>query len=151
MLLLGFKNRMIGYLMLYISMGFIPLAFSGELIRPFLLTPGAEVEKYNYAAGIVNSVQPGLLLYVLYACLGYFSTVNLDSTVNDWIKTSIQDVGRVVLALLIYQVKELADYLIFENVVPDCFSAFWFLIFWELCPIGIILAGALAASKSDKK
>lgn len=151
MLLLGFKNRMIGWLMLYVSIGFIPLAFSGKIINPFLLTPEAAVEKYNYAAGIISNVQPIILLYVLYACIKYLSKVNIDTLLNNWIKKSIQDVARVVVALLLYQVKELADYMVFENVVPDCFSAFWFLIFWEFCPIALVMVWAVAVPKLYKK
>lgn len=147
MLLLGFKNQMIGWLMLYITIAFIPLAFSADLIHPFLITPSASIEKYNYAAGIVDKIQPCLLLYVLYSSLSFLGLVNVDSTINNWIKKSTQDVSKVVLVVFFYQVKELCDYLLFENVVPCCISQFWFLILWELLPIVIIMVWAILNTK----
>lgn len=149
--MLGFKNRMIGWLMLYVSIGFIPLAFSGELIRPFFLTPDAEVEKYNYAANVVRAFQPIMMLYVIIAMLNYIGQVNIDERVNEWLRCSIADIKRVVFAVLLYRIKELADYLVFENVVPACFSPFWFLIFWELIPIAILMLWAVVAPRLNNK
>lgn len=149
--MLGFKNRIIGWLMLYVSIGFIPLAFSGELIYPFFLTPEAEVEKYNYAANVVRCFQPIMMLYMITALLNYISEVNIDQHLNNWLRDNLADIKRVVIAVLLYRIKELADYLVFENVVPACFSPFWFLIFWELMPIAILMLWAVVAPRLNNK
>jgi hypothetical protein len=149
--LLSFKRLTMGWLMLYISIGFLPLAFGSKLINPFFLTPENEVEKYNYVAGLVHSIQPAILLFVLYSCISYLSQVNIDSALNNWIKVSFKDVSRVVMALLLYQFKELLDYMVFENVVPECFSPFWFLFFWELLPIVMLMVWATTNTRKIKK
>lgn len=149
MRLLGFKNQIIGWLILYIILGFVPLAFSGEIIHPFLITPEADVEKYNYAAGIVDTLQPCLLLYLLWASIDFLNHVNIDPKVNDWIKKSTQDVSAIVLALLFYQIKEVVDYLLFENVVPECVSQIWFLVVWELMPVITIMVWAILKAKKE--
>lgn len=150
MKLLGFKNRMIGWLLLCYLIGYLPLAFSFRLIYPFFLIPAAPVEKFNYVAGIVATIQPAILLYVVYSSFAYLNRVNTDSLVNRWIKKSTQDIRRVALALLIYQAKELLDYLTFENVVPDCFDVVWFLFLWEILPILILLGWAFIGNYANE-
>ena len=149
--LLSFKKLMIGWLMLYISIAFLPLAFSSKLINPFFLTPESVVEKYNYVAGLVHAIQPAILLFVLYSCISYLNQVNLDTLLNNWIKVSFKDVSRVVMALMLYQFKELLDYMVFENVVPTCLNPFWFLFFWEFMPIVILMVWATAFPRKNKK
>lgn len=151
MKLLGFKERMIGWLMLYVALGFIPLAFTEALIHPFLLTPAAEVEKYNYARNIVDCIKPAILLHVLYASFLYLGQVNIDPTVNNWIKKSTQDVGKVVLALIAYHGKELLDYLAYENAVPECFNPAAFLFLWELLPVFLLLLWAIITANKPTR
>lgn len=137
--------------MFYVVIGFMPLAFTGKIIYPFLLTPAADIEKFNYVSHIVDCIQPCILLYVLYASIIHLSRINIDQRVNTWVKKSTQDVGRLVIAILIYQVKELFDYLTYENTIPECFNQTWFLFLWELLPVAVLLFWALMPISKRKK
>lgn len=135
--------------MLYLCIGYLPIAFSGRVIYPFPLTPNAGIEFYNYAAGIVICAQPIILLFLLRSVLLYFQRVNLDRRINDWIKKSTQDVLKMVFAVLLFRIKELGDYLFFENVVPSCFDPFWFLVAWEIAPVVLLITWALISAKRE--
>src|SRR6478735_8908302 len=105
MQLLGFKNWVIGWIMIHLCLGYLPLAFSGVLIHPFLLTPGAEIEKFNFIAGIVDCIQPIVGFGILHSVLLHFSRINIDRSVNEWVAQSLEDIDRVVLAMLIFRSK----------------------------------------------
>lgn len=151
MKLLGFKEMVKGWLVFSLALGFLPLAFTEKIIHPFLLTPAAEVEKYNYVAHIVVCIVPIILLGVAYAIVSYYSKINIDERLNKLVKNNNKSISRLLLALIIYYVKELFDYLTYENAMPECFNHAWFLILWELLPVFLLLFWALVPFNPLKK
>lgn len=137
------------WLILFICMGFISMAFSGKVIHPFLLTPEIPIEKYNYIAGMTLEIILAILLYTLYSAFHYILTLIVDYRLP-LSKYKIKLTIRIILGVLIYQLKEFIDYISFGNVMPNCFDEFWFIVIWEIAPIVIILLWAILSMRKKK-
>lgn len=155
MKLLGYFDRVMYGVGLFFILSYIAVAFPTDIIHPFLLTPAADIEVYNYVDNISNWLRFVLVLSLWYDTSIYKGRVNatseyleqdgLNRKVYNRVKKSTQAARKFILIPVIYCIKELLDYLAYENninAISDCFNPFWFLIFWELLPVAILLTWA---------
>lgn len=142
-----YKEVVVVLVILFSGIKWLTLAAPDDIIRPFFLAPLVEIEIYNYIAGIIRIIAPILLLAVILLNQWFTAKVNFDRAVNRWIKKVTQDVSIWTKALIVYQVKELFDFIAFYNMVPDNVDYALFLFGWEFLPFAAILLFAAWKSK----
>lgn len=142
-----YKEVAVGLMLASVAIRWATLAAPVVIIKPFFLAPSVEIEFYNYISGIIREIAPLFLLAVILLNQWFTAKVNFDRAVNRWVKTVTQTVSIFAISLMVYHTKELIDYILFYNVIPDNVDYFRFLFGWEFLPFAAILLFAAWKSK----
>lgn len=142
-----FKHISIGGMILAHVIKWVPLGTSWAIIHPFLLTPSVEIEGFNYVAGIVGILSQIILLYVILKEIEFSSRVNADRAFTNWVKAVTYEKRPFAKVFIVYQTKELVDFLLFYNVFPESVDYTLFLFFWEFIPFASLLIYATYKAK----
>lgn len=142
-----YKEAVIALLLMFGLIGWLSVPAPAVKIRPFPFASDVEIEVFNYISGLVQEIAPLFLLAIIVLNQKFITRVNLDQKTNNWIKKSTQDIRVFTLAIIVYQTKEVFDYVVFYNMAPDWLNYAWYLFWWEFFPFAILLVYAAWKSR----
>lgn len=149
MKLLNFRNLFKATIVLIIVTGFMPMAIPSGDVSPFIFAPEIQLGLDSYVYYLVKELAYFAVTSLLYFTIKQVRAMNAVEPVNEVINTNMSATIRAANAFRFWRGKEVIDFLLFANAIPDhnLVNPVLFLWVWEVAPVLFVIFYAYRKSE----